>query len=151
MLVGKLCSREVVIVEPRERVVDAARRMAQNHVGCLVVVRKQGADTLPIGIVTDRDITLRAVAKGASYIESCCVEDVMSPQLLTVYEDDDLYDALKQMRSRAVRRVPVIDRNYALKGIMSHDDVLEWFAEEVWDLTRLVTRQREREGAAVSV
>jgi CBS domain-containing protein len=156
MFVGKLCTREVVIVEPQEHVVDAARLLAKHHIGCLVVVRRsvgdEGDATVPVGIVTDRDIVLRAVAKGVRYLESCLVEDVMSPQLLTAYDDEDLYDVLKQMRSRAVRRVPVLDRNGTLKGILSHDDVLEWFSEEVWDLTRLLVRQREheRQGAPLS-
>ena len=152
MLIGKLCSREVVVIEAHETVVEAARLLAEHHVGCLVVVSRSGGDENkavaarePVGIVTDRDITLRAVAHGAERIESRKVEEIMTRQLLTAYEEEDLYDVLKQMRSRGVRRVPVLNDNDMLVGILAHADVLDWLAEEVWDLTRLLARERDHE------
>jgi len=59
---GELCNRTVWIADPRESVVDAARRMRDHHVGCLVVVEDRDGGRAPIGLVTDRDLVVNVLA-----------------------------------------------------------------------------------------
>jgi len=143
MHVGELCNREVVIIEGRETVTQAARLMAEHHVGCLVVVRRNGQACIPVGILTDRDLTLRVLAKESPRTQP--VTDVMTAELLTANEDEELESVLKQMRSSGVRRIPVINNKHELQGILSYDDIVEWVTDELWDLTQLLGRERARE------
>jgi len=74
------------------------------------------------GVVTDRDIVIRAIAKGKDP-RGMAVRDVASRELVTVQADDDLMDALQLMATRQVRRLPVVDENNRLVGILSQADV----------------------------
>ena len=146
MKAGEFCSREVVVVGPDETLASAARLMAEQHVGCLVVVLMQGEARVPVGIMTDRDIVVRAVVSERAP-SGLCVSDVASSDLLTVGESADLDDVVQQMRARGVRRVPVVDAQRRLVGVISYDEVVEWIAEELSNLTRLMLRERQHERA----
>lgn len=145
MQIGELCSREVVIIEGRETVTQAARLMAEHHVGCLIVIHRhgQGQSCVPLGIVTDRDLTLRVLAQERPRTQP--VSEVMTSELLTASEDEDLEVVLKQMRSRGVRRVPVVNAKGELQGIVSYDDIIEWISDGLSDLALLLGRERASE------
>jgi len=143
MLIGELCSREVVIIEGRETVTQAARLMAEHHVGCLIVVHRNGQASMPLGIVTDRDLTLRVLAQERPRTQP--ITEVMTADLLTVTEDEELEAVLKQMRSRGVRRAPVVNARGELQGLVSYDDIVAWISDELSDLTLLLGRERARE------
>jgi CBS domain-containing protein len=142
MTAGEVCNREVVIAGPDDSVVDAARRMRDFHVGDLVVV-DDGRH--PIGILTDRDITVGVVAESPARLESLRVGEAMTPAPVTAEESDSLESALKRMRSFGVRRLPVVNERGGLEGILTFDDVLELTSEEMRDLTQLVSRERQQE------
>jgi CBS domain-containing protein len=146
MRVGELCSREVVVVEGQETVTQAARLMAEHHVGALIVVRRKGQACIPVGIVTDRDLTLRVLARERPRTQA--VTEVMSSDLLSAAEDEEIERALKQMRSRGIRRVPVVNSKGELLGILSYDDIVEWAAEGMRDLAQLLAREQQGEQAA---
>jgi predicted transcriptional regulator len=142
--VAEVCNREVVVVERSASILDAARLMRDFHVGDLVVVESRDGHRVPVGILTDRDIVIEIIAKEVA-MASVTVQDIMSFDLVTVRESDDLLDILPLMRQRGVRRVPVVDAQRALIGILAVDDILELLAEEMGELARLVGREQARE------
>jgi CBS domain-containing protein len=141
MAVGELCNREVVIAEKNLGVTEAARLMRRHHVGDLVVV---DGDRKPVGIVTDRDIVVEVVAAGVNP-EALSLVDIMGPSLATVREGEGVFEALRYMRDKGVRRMPVVDAAGALVGILTLDDLLGLLAEELGELAKLVSHERERE------
>ena len=144
MLVGKICNREVVFVEPDASITETARLMREYHVGGLVVVKEKSGKRVPVGIVTDRDLVIEVLAEDVD-MGDITVGDVMSNQLVTAREGDDLLETLKMMRARGIRRLPVIDDDGALAGILTVDDLIDLFAEQIADLARLITLEQKRE------
>jgi len=98
-------------------VVDAARRMSTSNIGDVIVTE---GDRI-CGILTDRDIVVRAVAKGSN-LSKTVLKDVCSRKLVTASPSDDLEQVTKLMRDKAVRRVPVVESGHAI-GIISLGDV----------------------------
>ncbi len=144
MSIGEVCNRDVVVVKKGESALDAALLMRRFHVGDLVVVEEEGGQRIPVGILTDRDIVIEAVAENVNSRE-LTVGDIMSSDLVTVNEDEDVVDTVKMMRANGIRRVPVVDRAGVLVGIVTVDDLIELLAEVMNDLTTLISREQTRE------
>jgi len=123
---------------------EAARLMRDNHVGCLVVIRQSEDRVEPVGIMTDRDIVIELIAKSVP-IEDVTVGDIMSFALLKVTEDETVFETAQRMRSRGVRRVPVITNSGELAGILALDDILSLLGEELSLLSKLMQREAEQE------
>ena len=147
MAVGEICNREVVIAKKTLSVVDAAQLMRKHHVGDLVVVEEKNGRRHPVGIVTDRDIVVEVVAAGVNP-DALKVGDIMGPEVATVRESEGLFEALRYMRGKGVRRMPVVDRDGGLVGILTLDDLLGLLAEEMTELAKLVSHERQREAAS---
>ena len=148
MTAGELCNRTVYIIRAHESVLEAARLMRKYHVGCLVVVEQRGTDRVPIALVTDRDLVVKGMAEARSDLESMQVGRVMSKGLTTARDSERMYDVRKKMRARGVRRIPVVDAEDRLQGIIAFDDMVEWMAQELTDLAQLVSREQQRESEA---
>ncbi len=144
MRVGEFCNREVVVIDEESSITEAARIMREYHVGDVVSVKTHYGKQVPTGILTDRDIALEIVAKGTNP-ESVSVGDAMSYELVKVQEFDDLLLVIEVMRDKGIRRVPVIDVDEALVGIMTVDDILDVLSEIFVDIVHLVDTQRRRE------
>ena len=144
MSVGEYCNREVVITKKDTNICEAAKLMRKHHVGDLVVVELRGEENIPIGIVTDRDLVVEVLAQDVP-LEAVTVGDVMSTDLATLREADGLWETLTQMRSRGIRRMPVVNDRGGLEGILAVDDVLELLAEGLTDLVGLVKRELKKE------
>ena len=140
MSVGRICVREVDTASPGETVYAIARRMHQRGVGCLVVV-DDGTDV--IGIVTDRDLVARVLAKGLDPMQTK-VCDIMSRDPKWISEESPIESALALMRSGSFRRLPVIDRSRKLVGVVSLDDVLMLLAEEFIQVGNVLQRETPR-------
>jgi CBS domain-containing protein len=117
MIVNDVMSSTVCVVQPGQSIREAARMMADNDVGALPVTE---ADRL-VGMVTDRDIAIRAVAKGRS--PDTAVREVMSAEVLYCFDDEDVDQVANNMGNVKVRRLPVVDRNKRLVGIVSIGDL----------------------------
>ena len=141
MTVGKFCNRDVIIAEKERTVIEVAKLMRHHHVGDVVIVSSNGNGTKPIGILTDRDIVIELVACDVP-LESVAVGDVMSYELVTAKEDDSIWDTLQLMRAKGIRRVPVVNASDELEGILSIDDLLELFAEELNLLAKVPFREQ---------
>lgn len=146
MAIGEICNREVVIVTRETPVPEAARLMRRYHVGDLVVVEELSGRRRPVGIVTDRDIVIEVVAMDVP-AEGLTVGDIMSAEVAQVRESEGVYETLRYMRDKGVRRLPVVDRDGWLQGIVTLDDLLILLAEEMGAMAKLVAREIDREQA----
>jgi len=144
MPIGEICTREVVVIEKSTSIQEAAKLMRQYHVGDLVIVEEKAGKRIPIGILTDRDIVIELIAEDVD-MNKVTVGDVMSFELLTVREKDGIWETLEFMRSKGVRRTPVVDEQGTLIGIVSVDDLLELFADELSTLAGLIRREQIKE------
>lgn len=137
MSVGKICVRSTDLVKPNESVEVAAHRMLDRNVGSLVVVNDRDE---PIGIITDRDLTVRvlALAKDAA---TTTVGEVMTREVRVVSEDTTIEEALRVMRWGPYRRLPVVDKNKRLVGLVSLDDILNLLSEEFGTIRRLLDKE----------
>jgi CBS domain-containing protein len=118
MKAGKLMTRKISTISPDDSVESAAMLMARIDAGILPVVDGQRV----VGLITDRDIVVRAVAAGKP-VARCTVGDVMSEEIHFCLEDDTAEDVAQRMGELGVRRMPVFDRSNAVIGIISLDDV----------------------------
>ena len=146
MTIGKVCNREVVFVHAQASIPEAARLMREYHVGDLVVIKEKTGKRVPVGIVTDRDIVLEVIAEGVD-MDDVSVGDIMSDNLVTARESDGLLETIKLMRAKGIRRLPVVNDDNELVGILSVDDLIDLFSEQIVDLARLIAREQGREKA----
>jgi len=112
--------------------------MHDRKVGTLVVLND---DRVPVGIVTDRDLTVRVLAEGRDGTQTA-VAEVMTSSPKTVSEGTPIEDALGLMRVGSFRRVPVLDADGRLAGLLSLDDILDLLAEEFQDIGRLLRQEQ---------
>jgi len=139
MSIGKFCTREVVVTEKHTGIVELAQLMRTHHVGDVVVVEKQGDLLVPVGIITDRDIVVELIAAQVD-VDSVTTGDVMSQELITAREKEGIWDTLQQMRSKGIHRVPVVNEDGGLEGILTVDDLIELLAEELAFLAKIAGR-----------
>lgn len=144
MAIGEICSRDVVFVRRGESVATAARQMRENHVGCLVVADETDGKRVPVGMLTDRDITVAVVAPNLD-AAAILVGDVMSGELLSVQEDAGIGETVELMRVRGIRRLPVTDADGTLIGLVAADDIMSLLAEEIGGLAGMISREEKRE------
>lgn len=117
MRVSELMSRDVRTVNPEQTIGDAAQAMAEIDSGALPV----GEDDRLVGMITDRDIAIRGVAKGCG--PDTKIRDVMSDDVKYCFEDEDVGHVVKNMGQIQVRRLPVMNRDKRLVGILSLGDI----------------------------
>jgi len=117
MKVRDAMTRDVRIANPDETIRSAARAMAEIDAGVLPV----GENDRLVGMITDRDIVVRAVAAGKS--QDTRVREVMTLDLCYCFEDQDIDDIAEDMYAKKVRRLPVVNRDKRLVGILSLADM----------------------------
>ena len=137
MTVGPLCVREVDTTFETEPVQVAAQRMHDRKVGTLVVIDEFQR---PIGILTDRDLAIRVVARGADPFATN-VGQAMTRGPRTVLQSSPIESALGVMRTAACRRLPVVDDGGKLVGLLSLDDILDLLAEEFSEIGKLLAEE----------
>jgi CBS domain-containing protein len=148
MAIGEICSREAVFTTRDTTVATAARLMRHHHVGTLVVVEQMNGDRrLPVGIVTDRDVVIEVMATGLDP-NVITVGDIMGQELVTARESEGVLETMQIMRYKGVRRLPIVDKDGHLVGIVSIDDLLEVLAEEFSELAKIMAREQARESSS---
>lgn|SRR5262249_9352904 len=118
MKISEIMSRDVAIAAPTDSIQKIAQKMVEIDAGIIPVGEK---DRL-VGMITDRDMVVRAIAKGKSP-GKCTGRDVMSPDVKYCYEDETLEDAARNMATLQVKRLPVLNRDKRLVGIVSLGDL----------------------------
>ena len=136
MYVREVMTPDVVIASPEDTLQRAAEMMIDIDAGVLPV----GENDRLVGILTDRDITVRAVAAGKEPTE-CKVREVMSPEIRYIYEDELVEDAARNMTELQVRRLPVLNREKRLVGIVSLGDLALKKKSDAADALRGVSRR----------
>jgi len=116
--VADAMTQRVATVEPSQTVVEAARAMKDQDVGSLPVVE----DGTLIGIVTDRDIAMRVVAEGREG-NATTIGEILSGELVTIALDQSLDEAIELMELHQVRRLPVVEDDGRLVGMIAQADV----------------------------
>lgn len=118
MKIREIMTPSVRWVQPEDSLVDAASLMRVLDVGILPVLKGSGV----LGMITDRDITIRAVAAARPPADTQ-VREVMTPGVFFVYDDQDIEEALEVLKEHQIRRVPVVSRDHRLVGILSLGDI----------------------------
>lgn len=147
MTVGQICNRVVVFAFRNTPLPDAAKLMRENHIGSLVIVDESARGRIPVGMLTDRDIAIAVVAQALDP-RTLTAGEVMSGELVTANEQDDMLDTLQRMRRRGIRRVPVLTATGTLAGIVTLDDLLELVAEQLGDVVKAIATEQSREARA---
>jgi signal-transduction protein with cAMP-binding, CBS, and nucleotidyltransferase domain len=143
--VDRVYTRSVVATPRTSSIQDAAAAMRRFHVGSLVVT-EGGKDVAEVvGIVTDRDLVLQALADGLD-ARRVAVDKVMAPVVASVAEDADLMEALGRMRAAGVRRL-LVTKEGKPAGILSLDDVLDGLVAELSGVVALMRMEIGREAA----
>jgi CBS domain-containing protein len=118
MQVKDIMTRDVQTVSPETSVLEAARKMKSFDIGCLPVCKNKRC----VGIFTDRDIVIRAVAEGRD-LQKTPVSDIMTSNIVYCSEDDDISTVIKLMEDKQLRRILVLDENRYTIGVCSVGDV----------------------------
>lgn len=144
MSIGVFCNREVVFATREMSLPEAAQLMRKYHVGDLVVVDEVGGKRVPVGIVTDRDMVIEVIAKSLD-ANDFTVGDIMSLQVFTVQEKEGVFETIRLMRTKGIRRMPVVNQEGGLAGIVTADDIVDLLAEEMAELAKVAPREQVRE------
>ncbi|WP_022847111.1 MULTISPECIES: CBS domain-containing protein [unclassified Desulfurobacterium] len=126
MPIKDIMIKKVITIDIEDPIEYAVKRMEEKNVGSLVVMDGDK----PVGIVTDRDIAIRALGKPPD----TPVKSVMTPELITITSDSGFFTLTKKFRDYGIRRVVVVDKKGRLEGIISIDDVLEVLVTEFANL-----------------
>ena len=142
MKLKDLCVLDVACCTREVTVSAAARLMRERHTGDVIVVDRE-----PVGILTDRDIVIEVLAKGRDP-DKTTVAEIMATQLVVAGESEDSTQALQRMAAHGVRRIPVVDDERCVVGIITLDDLLREQAEQATRLLEVVTKQQSKERRA---
>ena len=118
MKVNEIITHDPEVIRPETTLIEAAQKMKSLDIGMLPVC---DGDRL-VGVITDRDITLRGVAQGFDP-KTARVQEVMTPEVIYCFDDEDVKDVAKKMEEKQVRRLPVLNREKRLVGIVSLGDL----------------------------
>lgn len=146
MTIAAICNREVITVYSESTALNAAKLMRQYHVGDVIVIETNNEKAIPVGIVTDRDIVIELVATELN-CNVITAGDIMVKNPTVINEGAGVFDAIKTMTAKGVRRLPVVDDDGDLVGIVTLDDLILLLAKEFGTLSKLVTREQKNEMA----
>ena len=118
MLVQEIMSCDVELTNPNTSICDAARKMRDNDIGALPV----GENDRLVGMITDRDIAVRGVAENCTP-QNTSVREIMSERVCYCFDDQDIEDAAQIMADNQVRRLPVLNRDKRLVGVIALADI----------------------------
>ena len=145
MKVQDIMTSDVQCCGPDTNLAEASLIMWENDCGALPVLEASGK---VVGMVTDRDICMAVGTRNRAPSEITVFEVKPNPrELYACAPEDDIHAALKTMREQGVRRLPVVNDDNELVGILSVDDLIDLFSEQIVDLARLIAREQGREKA----
>jgi CBS domain-containing protein len=140
MTIRSLSSDVVATATPQETIRTAAQRMVAHDVGTLVVVRPEEQGK-PVGFLTDRDIMARCVAAGVDP-DAGQVGSIMSQPVHSIEEHASVEEAVRRMEKLGTRRLVLVNDDGRMVGLLSLDDILSWFSEEIQQIGALIAKQR---------
>lgn len=138
-MIGEMSIKPVVTITPDASIQEAAKLLRAKKVGALIVTNSRK----PIGILTDRDIAVDVVAAGHDPATTT-VSAVMHRNPRVLREDEGLFDAIKMFSSAGVRRLPVVNKTGAIRGIIALDDVLMLLGNEMAHVSTALSKSLGR-------
>jgi CBS domain-containing protein len=127
MSIAEFSTKYVITALEGETVFDAAKLMSDRGVGSIVVV---DLDKKPIGMVTDRDIVLKVIVQGKDP-KFTILKEIMTKDIIILSQDRGFFETTKIMSAMGIRRIPIVDHDGKLTGIISLDDMILVFGEEL--------------------
>jgi CBS domain-containing protein len=137
MMLNEIFTRSVFTAGPEETLAGVARQMQEHNVGTVIIVK----DRRPVGIITDRDLAIAMGARGER--AETPVRQVMTHHVLAIPAETNIYTATQFMREREVRRLPIVDREDHLVGIVTLDDLLRFLGRELYNLVEGIRHEME--------
>lgn len=148
MPVSDICTNKFYSVQPGHSLQHAAQVMKKHHIGGLIVTESE-INTKPIGIITDRDIVISAIAENRSL--GTRVDEIMTRNIVKVREKEGIADVIHKMHEEGIRKIVVVDDDGNSCGLVLADDLLQLIASELNDLSGLVHRQLNKEKTALPI
>lgn len=143
MAIGSICKTNVVTIKKGVTLAEVSRLMQEKHVGSVVVTENYSGREFAAGIITDRDI---AVAVGAfQAARDLKVEEVMRPNPITVSKTKGIFETTEIMQRNGIKRLPVVNDDGSLYGVISADDLLDLLSIEMGNLAKLSDVQTKME------
>jgi len=139
MTIKKICKNKVITASFDTPVYEVANLMKKHNIGNVVIIDNDNKNT-PIGIVTDRDIVVKAIADEVN-LKDILAKDIMSDDLLMLKEHYGILESLDMMCAKSVRRAPVINDSGTLTGVISTDDLILLIANEIESYAKIVRKQ----------
>lgn len=133
----KCCREQVVAVSPDTPAVEVARIMGEKNVGSVVIVT---GDNRPAGVITDRDLVVRIMARGMDPGEVRAGE-IPNRDVITFRDSMGIYEAIQKMAAETIRRMPVVDDDGKLIGIVTMDDIIRMLGEEMAAIAKNIENQ----------
>ena len=124
MLVEKIMNRHVITVEPETNLLEAMQVMADNHIGCVVVANGEAKGKKPVGMLTERDILVAIASEEVRDVKKAKVKSVMTHYLITIGPKRPLSKAIELMEENKIKKLPVVDDNGKLVGIVTASDII---------------------------
>jgi len=137
MSIYTVCQKSVVNVTPDTSVLFVAELMRSKNLGCVVIAEEQK----PVGIVTDRDFALRRDVLCNEEADQAPVSRIMTREVFTIRKDTGIFDAIQEMKSSGVRRLPVVDAGGRLVGLITLDDIIRLLARELGEIARIIGKE----------
>jgi len=144
MLLKDVCTANVVCCSAQTSAVEAATLMRHKHVGDLVVVDNPEDEGIPLGIVTDRDLTVEVLGKGLDPAKTT-VGSLMHKPVVIAHETEDTSIVIERMRTHGIRRIPVVANEGEVIGIIALDDLLRLFVKDASALLDVMSRGQRNE------
>jgi CBS domain-containing protein len=126
MKVREMMHKGLETVAPETPVTMLAKKMKEYDVGAIPIE----ADSRLVGMVTDRDIAIRAVTNGMD-ISKLTAKDVMTKEIISCRDDEDVNDAVRLMESKQIRRLPVLDKDQKMVGMLSLGDISHAMSRDI--------------------
>ena len=124
---------DVVFVDQDMPIIEVAKLMRNRQVGDVIVTKYTGGKTKPVGMITDRDLVVKVLAEKKS-ADTMRAADLMTQPITVANESDGIYDLIKTMKKEGIGRLPIVDANGALLGIVTAKKLLQLLAQEFNDL-----------------
>jgi CBS domain-containing protein len=147
MLVNEMCTTDVVCCAPHTSALEAARLMRHRHVGDVVVVDDPDGQRVPLGVVTDRDLTIEVLGAGRD-AATTALSALLHTPVVIARDSEDTRAVVERMHTHGVRRIPVVDERGALAGIVTFDDLLKGLVSGLQMLLETQTKAQRREQSA---
>jgi CBS domain-containing protein len=135
--VKDIMQKTVHLMKPEDTIQQAAKKMHEKNVGCVFINKNEKL----AGIVTDRDITIRAVSKG-NHSGSVKLKDIMSPKILYCFDTDTVQNAAQNMAKNQIRRLPVLNKAKKLVGIISIESIAIKSAKDAGDALKKICKKK---------